>query len=59
SVDDIDRVRAATNAPMVLGALGTIERGLIALRIPHGAGGVQQAVEYLGREFSASRIGVL
>jgi alanine-glyoxylate transaminase / serine-glyoxylate transaminase / serine-pyruvate transaminase len=37
-----------TNAPMVLGALGAIEMGLIALRIPHGARGVQQAVEYLG-----------
>jgi len=44
---------AATNAPRVLGALGALEMGLIALRIPHGARGVQQAVEFLGREFSA------
>ena len=42
-----------TNAPMVLGALGAAEMGLIALRIPHGAGGVQRAAEYLGREVTA------
>jgi alanine-glyoxylate transaminase/serine-glyoxylate transaminase/serine-pyruvate transaminase len=38
------------NAPMALGVLGAIEMGLTALGIPHGAGGVQAAVEYLGRE---------
>jgi len=38
------------NAPMVLGILGTIEMGLAALAIPHGQGGVQAAVDYLGRE---------
>ena len=38
------------NAPMVIGALGSVEMGLAALGIPHGAGGVQRAVEYLGRE---------
>ncbi len=38
------------NAPMVIGALGAIEMGLSALGIPHGRGGVQAAVEYLGRE---------
>ena len=38
------------NAPMVIGALGAIEMGLTALQIPHGRGGVQAAVEYLGRE---------
>ncbi len=38
------------NAPMVIGALGAIEMGLGALGIPHGRGGVQAAVEYLGRE---------
>jgi alanine-glyoxylate transaminase/serine-glyoxylate transaminase/serine-pyruvate transaminase len=38
------------NAPMVLGVLGAIEMGLGALGIPHGRGGVQAAVEYLGRE---------
>jgi len=27
--------------------------GLVALGIPHGAGGVQRAVEYLGREVRA------
>jgi alanine-glyoxylate transaminase/serine-glyoxylate transaminase/serine-pyruvate transaminase len=38
------------NAPMVLGTLGAVEMGLGALGIPHGSGGVQAAVEYLGRE---------
>jgi alanine-glyoxylate transaminase/serine-glyoxylate transaminase/serine-pyruvate transaminase len=41
------------NAPMLLGALGAVEMGLIALHIPHGSGGVQAAVEYLGREAAA------
>jgi alanine-glyoxylate transaminase/serine-glyoxylate transaminase/serine-pyruvate transaminase len=38
------------NAPMVLGTLGAVEMALKALRIPHGDGGVQAAVEYLARE---------
>ena len=38
------------NAPMVFGVLGAIEMALEALGIPHGRGGVQSAVEYLGRE---------
>ncbi len=38
------------NAPMALGVLGSIEMALAALDIPHGHGGVQAAVEYLGRE---------
>jgi alanine-glyoxylate transaminase/serine-glyoxylate transaminase/serine-pyruvate transaminase len=41
------------NAPMVLGTLGAVEMGLKALAIPHGSGGVQAAVEYLGREVGA------
>jgi alanine-glyoxylate transaminase/serine-glyoxylate transaminase/serine-pyruvate transaminase len=41
------------NAPMVIGTLGAVEMALVALGIPHGAGGVQAAVEYLGREVSA------
>ncbi len=36
------------NAPMVLGTLGVIETGLSALGIPHGRGGVQAAIEWLG-----------
>src|SRR5580658_8226996 len=36
------------NAPMVLGTLGVVETGLRALGIPHGSGGVQAAVEWLG-----------
>jgi alanine-glyoxylate transaminase/serine-glyoxylate transaminase/serine-pyruvate transaminase len=35
------------NAPMVLGTLGVIEMALGALRIAHGKGGVQAAVEWL------------
>src|ERR1043166_6247987 len=38
------------NAPMVFGVLGAIEMALAALDIPHGRGGLQAAVEYLGRE---------
>ncbi|MCI0545869.1 MAG: aminotransferase class V-fold PLP-dependent enzyme [Candidatus Rokubacteria bacterium] len=41
------------NAPMVIGTLGAVEMGLQALAIPHGSGGVQAAVEYLGREVPA------
>jgi alanine-glyoxylate transaminase/serine-glyoxylate transaminase/serine-pyruvate transaminase len=41
------------NAPMVLGTLGVIEVGLKALSIPHGAAGVQAAVEWLGDSVSA------
>jgi alanine-glyoxylate transaminase/serine-glyoxylate transaminase/serine-pyruvate transaminase len=37
------------NAPMVLGTLGVVETGLGALRIPHGRGGVQAAVEWLSQ----------
>ena len=38
------------NAPMVLGSLGVIETALVALDIPHGKGGVQAAIDYLGRK---------
>jgi alanine-glyoxylate transaminase/serine-glyoxylate transaminase/serine-pyruvate transaminase len=41
------------NAPMLFGTLGAVEMGLIALGVPHGPGGVQAAVEYLGREVTA------
>jgi alanine-glyoxylate transaminase/serine-glyoxylate transaminase/serine-pyruvate transaminase len=37
------------NAPMILGTLGAVETGLIALSVPHGRGGVQAAIDYLGR----------
>jgi alanine-glyoxylate transaminase / serine-glyoxylate transaminase / serine-pyruvate transaminase len=36
------------NAPMVLGTLATVEVGLNALNIPHGKGGLQAAVDWLG-----------
>jgi alanine-glyoxylate transaminase / serine-glyoxylate transaminase / serine-pyruvate transaminase len=41
------------NAPMVFGVLGAVEMALTALDIPHGQGGVQAAVDYLGREVGA------
>jgi alanine-glyoxylate transaminase/serine-glyoxylate transaminase/serine-pyruvate transaminase len=41
------------NAPMVVGTLGVVEMALAALGIPHGTGGVQAAVDYLGREVPA------
>lgn len=36
------------NAPMILGTLGVIEVGLKALNIPHGSGGVESAIKWLG-----------
>jgi alanine-glyoxylate transaminase / serine-glyoxylate transaminase / serine-pyruvate transaminase len=41
------------NAPMILGTLGVVEVGLIALAISHGRGGIQAAVESLGRAVPA------
>jgi alanine-glyoxylate transaminase/serine-glyoxylate transaminase/serine-pyruvate transaminase len=38
------------NAPMVLGTLSVIEMALTALRIPHGKGGTQAAIEWLGEQ---------
>src|SRR6202047_5342530 len=40
-------------APMILGVLGVIEVGLKALDIPHGKGGVEAAIEWLGESVSA------
>jgi alanine-glyoxylate transaminase/serine-glyoxylate transaminase/serine-pyruvate transaminase len=37
------------NAPMLLGTLAVIETGLVALGIPHGKGGVQAAIDWLGK----------
>ena len=39
-----------TNAPMVLGTLGAVEMALKALKIPHGEGGVEAAIDYLAGE---------
>ncbi|MGJ5065774.1 pyridoxal-phosphate-dependent aminotransferase family protein [Bradyrhizobium oligotrophicum] len=36
------------NAPMVLGTLGVIEMALVALKIPHGRGGLDAAIQWLG-----------
>ncbi len=41
------------NAPMILGTLGVIEVGLQALGIPHGKGGVEAAIGYLGNNVPA------
>ena len=41
------------NAPMILGTLGVIEVGLRALRVPHGTGGVQAAIDWLGESVCA------
>ena len=41
------------NAPMVLGTLSVIEMALVALRIPHGTGGTQAAIEWLGEQVEA------
>ena len=36
------------NAPMILGTLGGLEVGLVALEIAHGKGGPETAVDWLG-----------
>ena len=36
------------NAPMILGSLGAVEIGLVALGIAHGKGGLQAAIDWLG-----------
>ena len=41
------------NAPMILGTLGVIEVGLKALEIPHGKGGTEAAIAYLGENVAA------
>ena len=41
------------NAPMILGTLGVVEVGLNALNMPHGKGGMEAAVSYLGETVAA------
>jgi len=41
------------NAPMMLGTLGVIESGLLALDISHGAGGISAAAAHLGSALGA------
>ena len=41
------------NAPMILGTLGVIEVALNALGIPHGKGGTEAAIEWLGESVGA------
>jgi alanine-glyoxylate transaminase/serine-glyoxylate transaminase/serine-pyruvate transaminase len=36
------------NAPMILGTLGALEIGLVALDVAHGKGGLQAAIDWLG-----------
>jgi alanine-glyoxylate transaminase/serine-glyoxylate transaminase/serine-pyruvate transaminase len=42
------------NAPMILGTLGALEIGLVALDVAHGKGGLQAAIEWLGGALKAS-----
>ncbi|HET7886838.1 MAG TPA: aminotransferase class V-fold PLP-dependent enzyme [Bradyrhizobium sp.] len=41
------------NAPMILGTLGVVEVALQALGIPHGKGGIEAAVNWLGENVPA------
>ena len=41
------------NAPMVLGTLSVIEMSLGALGVPHGKGGAQAAIDWLGEQVKA------
>ena len=41
------------NAPMILGTLGVVEIGLVALGIPHGKGGAQAAIDWFGQSVPA------
>ena len=41
------------NAAMILGTLGVVEVGLNALNMPHGKGGMEAAVSYLGESVAA------
>jgi alanine-glyoxylate transaminase/serine-glyoxylate transaminase/serine-pyruvate transaminase len=41
------------NAPMILGTLGGLEIGLLALSIPHRKGGVQAAIDWLAQSVPA------
>jgi alanine-glyoxylate transaminase/serine-glyoxylate transaminase/serine-pyruvate transaminase len=41
------------NAPMILGTLGALEITLDALDVPHGKGGLQAAIDWLGRSLRA------
>ena len=42
-----------STAPMILGTLGVIEVALNALDIPHGKGGTEAAIDYLGESVGA------
>ncbi len=52
--DQVFRIALAhmghVNAPMIFGALGSVELALQALKFPHGAGGVEAAVGWLSKE---------
>ena len=41
------------NAPMILGTLGALEVGLVALGVAHGRGGLQAAIDALGNALRA------
>ena len=41
------------NAPMILGTLGALEIALVALDVAHGKGGLQGAIDWLGKSLKA------
>ena len=47
------KIALGTFPPMVLGTLSVIEVGLNALGIPHGKGGAQAAIDWLGEQVKA------
>ena len=48
-----DTGHAASTGNTVQGTLSTIEVSLNALQIPHGKGGAQAAIDYLGQQVPA------
>jgi alanine-glyoxylate transaminase / serine-glyoxylate transaminase / serine-pyruvate transaminase len=42
------------NAPMMLGTLSVIEMALVGMNVPHGPGGVQAAIGFLGQQVAAA-----
>jgi alanine-glyoxylate transaminase / serine-glyoxylate transaminase / serine-pyruvate transaminase len=41
------------NAPMILGTISVVEMALAALNVPHGRGGAQAAIDWLGQQVPA------
>jgi len=41
------------NAPMIMGTLSGVEIGMQAVGLPHGKGGAQAAIDWLGQSVAA------